>query len=146
MRVKAEVLGPLKETALPQTLSDWRAAGGTIEVRWLNMVWGALDLRANGTMALDADMRPLGALTADIRGYEEALEAMAEAGMLRRNILPAARVALNLLAKTDESDGRKVLTVPLTAQDGALFLGPIKLSDLPAVITPDRPHPSPRQG
>ena len=110
------------------------------------MVWGALDLRANGTMALDADMRPLGALTADIRGYEEALEAMAEAGMLRRNILPASRVALNLLAKTDESDGRKVLTVPLTAQDGALFLGPIKLSDLPAVITPDRPHPSPRQG
>jgi hypothetical protein len=126
LRVKAEVLGPLQ--------------GETI-----NLVWGALDLRANGTVALDERMRPLGALTADIRGYEETLEALAEAEILRRDILPASRVTLNLLARTDPNDGRRVLTVPLTAQDGALFLGPIKLSEIPEVTMSLRNRPSARQ-
>ena len=91
-------------------------------------------MRANGTVALDQRMRLLGALTADIRGFEEALGALAEAGILRREMLPASRVTLNLLAKTDKSDGRRVLTVPLTAQDGALLVGPIKLAVLPPVV------------
>ena len=91
-------------------------------------------MRANGTVALDQRMRPLGASTADIRGFEEALGALAEAGILRRDMLPASRVTLNLLAKTNKSDGRRVLTVPLTAQDGALLVGPIKLAALPPVV------------
>ena len=70
-----------------------------------------------------------GALTADIRGYEEALEALAEARLIRREILPASRVMLNLLAKTSETDGRRVLTVPVNAH-GGLYLGPIKLAEL----------------
>ena len=89
-------------------------------------------------LAADGGMRPLGALTADIRGYEETLQALAEAALIRRDVLPASRVALNLLAKTDETDGRRVLTVPLTAQDGALYLGPIKLLALPPVIRAKR--------
>lgn len=145
IRMKAEILGPIQGITLPGALSEWRDAGGTLEVRWMNFEWGALDLRANGTLALDRGMRPLGALTADIRGYEETLEALAEAKILRRDILPASRVTLNLLAKTDASDGRRVLTVPVTAQDGALFLGPIKLADLPAMITPALGRPSARQ-
>ena len=118
----------------PQNLQAWRDAGGTLELPWLSFVWGALDMRANGTVALDQRMRPLGALTADIRGFEEALGALADAGILRREMLPASRVTLNLLAKTDKSDGRRVLTVPLTAQDGALLVGPIKLTALPPVV------------
>jgi hypothetical protein len=145
LRVKAEVLGPLQGETIARTLSQWRDSGGTLEVRWLNLVWGALDLRANGTVALDERMRPLGALTADIRGYEETLEALAEAEILRRDILPASRVTLNLLARTDPNDGRRVLTVPLTAQDGALFLGPIKLSEIPEVTMSLRNRPSARQ-
>ena len=134
VRLKAEFLGPLTMDAFPQNLQAWRDAGGTLELPWLSFVWGALDMRANGTVALDQRMRPLGALTADIRGFEEALGALAEASILRREMLPASRVTLNLLAKTDNSDGRRVLTVPLTAQEGALLVGPIKLAALPPVV------------
>lgn len=146
LKIKSEFRGPLSGESLHQVITDWRTSGGTLEVHWLNLVWGALDLRANGTVALDTQMRPLGALTADFRGYEETLEALAEANLLRRDILPASRVTLNLLAKTSPADGRRVLTVPVTAQDGALFLGPIKLADLPALIMPDRRRPSAQPG
>ena len=144
IRVKAEFLGPLDGDTLIEAVSRWRQSGGTVEVHWLNLIWGALDLRANGTIALDQELRPLGALTADIRGYEEALEALAEARLIRRDILPASRVTLNLLAKTSETDGRRVLTVPVNAQGGGLYLGPIKLAELPVLLNPPS-HPSVRQ-
>ena len=145
IKAKAVFLGPLNGDTVFDAISEWRRSGGTLEVHWLNMIWGALDLRANGTMALDTRMRPLGALTADIRGYEETLEALAGANLLRRDILPASRVTLNLLAKTSPSDGRRVLTVPITAQEGAFFLGPIKLADLPPLLTQSPARPSARQ-
>lgn len=145
-QANAEFLGPLAGDSIIDAAESWRRAGGTLEIRWLNLVWGTLDLRANGTAALDESMRPLGALTADIRGYEETLEALAEAGLLRRDILPASRVTLNLLARKDAADGRRVLTVPLTAQDGALFLGPIRLTDLPSLFRTPAVRPSAPQG
>ena len=144
IRVKAAFLGPLDGDTLIDAVSSWRQSGGTVEVDWFNLIWGPLDLRANGTVALDPELRPLGALTADIRGYEEALEALAEARLIRRDILPASRVTLNLLAKTSETDGRRVLTVPVNAQDGGLYLGPIKLVELPVVLNPPN-RPSARQ-
>ena len=136
IRIKAEFLGALSGRSLVEALSKWRQSGGTLEIHWLNMVWGALDLRANGTVALDPGMRPLGALTADIRGYEETLEALAEANLIRRDLLPASRIALNLMSKLADTDRRRVLTVPVTAQNGGLYLGPIKLAKLPVLFTP----------
>jgi hypothetical protein len=136
-RIDAEFRGPFMSRSWRGAVDTWRRSGGTVEIRWLNLVWGALDLRANGTAALDPKMRPLGALTADIRGFAETLDALAEARLVRRDILPAARVTLNLLAKKDDSDGRRVLTVPVTAQNGSLYLGPIKLADLPSLLPPE---------
>ena len=138
IRLKVDFLGPLTIDAFPKNLLVWRNSGGVLELPWLRLVWGKLDMRANGTMALDQGMRPIGALTADIRGFDEALGALADAGIVRQEMLPASRVTLNLLAKTDKSDGRRVLTVPMTAQDGAFFVGPIKLATLPEIVT--NPH------
>ena len=145
-QASADVFGPITGETLVDAVESWRQSGGTLEINWLNLIWGALDLRANGTAALDEAMRPLGALTADIRGYEETLEALAEAGLLRRDILPASRVTLNLLARKDASDGRRVLTIPLTAQDGALFLGPVRLTGLPPLFRNPASRPSAPQG
>ena len=138
IRLKANFLGPIEIDAFLKNLHVWRNAGGILELPWLRLVWGELDMRANGTLALDQGMRPIGALTADIRGFDEALGALADAGILRHEMLAASRVTLNLLAKTDNSDGRRVLTVPMTAQDGALFVGPIKLTTLPEIVA--KPH------
>jgi hypothetical protein len=138
IRVKADFLGPVMIDEFPKNLRAWRKAGGTLELSWLRLVWNTLDMRANGTLALDQEMRPIGALTADIRGFDEALSALANAGLIRQKMLPASRVTLNLLAKTDENDGRRVLTVPMTAQNGAFFVGPIKLTKLPAIVA--NPH------
>ncbi len=151
LHVAGEVLGPLAGETPVAALEAWRDAGGVLEVRWLNLVWGALDLRAKGTLALDETLRPLGALTADLRGYGQALDALAAAGLMRPGVTRAARVALDLLAKPSEVDGRRVLTVPLTLQDGGLYAGPVRLFAVPAIarsrslpVSPSLPSPARR--
>lgn len=115
-------------------VDTWRQTGGTVEVQWLQAVWGELDLRAVGTAALDDELRPLAAMTADIRGFAEALQALATAGVISTAAARTGSMALGLIA-TPSSDGSpSVLTVPLTAQEGGLYLGPVRLARLPTLF------------
>ena len=112
----------------------WRQAGGTLEVQWLQVVWGALDLRAVGTVALDDELRPLAAMTADIRGFSAALQALAAAGVISSTAARSGNMALSLIATPSSEGSPSVLTVPLTAQDGGLFFGPVRLALLPILF------------
>ena len=125
-----DLKGPIPAGPERAALDAWRRDGGTLEVEWLNLVWGPLDLRAKGTAALDEEMRPLGALTADVRGYGPTLDAFTRTGAVKPEMAATARLALDLLSRQDGTSGERVLTVPLTAQDGALFVGPVRLFSL----------------
>ena len=132
--VKGALPGSLTRTAV----DAWRRDGGTVELAHFTVNWGALDLRANGTMALDERLRPLGAVSAEIRGYGETLGALEQARMLPHKTAEGSRFALDLLSRRDEPDGRKVVTVPLSAQGGSLYLGPIRIVRLEAIPFPAR--------
>ncbi len=112
----------------------WRREGGTLELQWFQANWGALDLRAVGTATLDDQLRPLAALTADIRGFAEALDALASMGLVSNVAAATGHAAFSLIAKPSSNGAPAVLTVPLTAQDGGLFLGPLRLTRLPALF------------
>jgi hypothetical protein len=115
-------------------VDTWRQTGGTVEVQWLQAVWGALDLRVVGTAALDDELRPLAAMTADIRGFDETLQALAAAGVISISAARTGSMALSLIARPSSDGSPAVLTVPLTAQDGGLYLGPIRLTRLPTLF------------
>ena len=116
------------------SVDAWRREGGTLEVQWLQANWGALDLRAVGTASLDDQLRPLAALTADIRGLADALVALASMGLISKFAATTGSAAVGLMAKPSSDGGQPVLSVPLTAQDGGLFLGPLKLARLPSLF------------
>ncbi len=118
-------------------IDAWRQDGGTIDIRRIALGWGALDVSGNGTLALDAALRPLGAFTTKVQGYRALLAALEQTGKLRRREASAARLALDLLSKpSGNGDGRRVVTVPLTAQRGRLYLGPVRLLKLPPILPP----------
>ena len=117
---------------LPQslkTMAAWRDDGGTVELDRLKLDWGPLDVQGSGTLALDREMRPLAALTADIRGFGPALDAIAAAGRIKPGNVALAKAVLNALATTDKQGDRSI-RVPVTAQNGKLFVGPVKLLTL----------------
>lgn len=117
-------------------LDQWRRAGGLVDLDWLKVVWGPLDLRAKGTLTVDRRLRPVGAVTADIRGFNETIDLLERGRVLHRKQAAATRMVLSLLAKPEAAGGPSVLTVPVTAQDGKLYFGFVQLFELPPIPFP----------
>lgn len=133
------VKGALPDTFLRDAIDAWRQAGGTLELSHLQVDWGRLSLRAKGTLALDEALRPLGVLTADIKGYAETLTALERARILQRRAVAGTQLALDLLSRRDDGDNRRVVTIPVAAQNGSLYLGPVRLLKLAPIPFPVRP-------
>ncbi|MGH6618809.1 MAG: DUF2125 domain-containing protein, partial [Alphaproteobacteria bacterium] len=134
----AAINGALPDTFSKESVDAWRRDGGTVELALFHLAWGALDLHANGTMALDELMRPLGAVSAEIKGYGETLAALERAQILPRKTAAGSRLALDLLSRPDGSGGGRVVTIPVSAQNGALYLGPVRMVRLEPIPFPAR--------
>jgi hypothetical protein len=132
LTITAAVFGSLPAGPPGPALASWRDAGGIVEVSRLELAWGPLGLSGNGTVALDEQMRPLGAGTAVIHGWDEALERLVQAGLVQPRQASIARVVLTAMSKPSPAGAE--VTVPLTAQDGRLSVGPVPVTRLPPVI------------
>ena len=124
--------GPVRDR-----LALWRDAGGILDVLSVKIDWPPLDIVADGTVTIDETFRPVGAFSSEIVGYGELLNALVDLGTLSRNEASIAGTVLDVMAQRDEETGEKRLTVPITMQNGTLFVGPVPLLPLPPVIPDD---------
>ena len=125
----ANLMGAIPAGPLDQAVATWRDDGGTLEVRRLTFAASSVSVLANGTLALDNQMRPMGAATAAIRGFDEALDRLTGAGTVNPRDAQLAKLLLSAIAKPD-GDGERVLNVPVTGQNGWLYVGPMRLTRL----------------
>ncbi|MBP2297885.1 DUF2125 domain-containing protein [Azospirillum picis] len=116
----------------PASLSAWSRDGGTVELDRLALDWGPLGAVLSGTLALDPQLQPQAALTAEIRGAPAVLDAVKP--MMRPNEAAIARTVLTMLSRPTGPNGEPVLTAPVTVQDRALFVGPLRVAALPKVV------------
>ncbi len=130
---EGQLRGPLEGKSPLAALTAWRDAGGTLELKSFSLAWGPLELSGNATLALDPAMQPEGAGTAQIRGFDETIDALVGNGLVKPNDGAIAKGVLGLLAKTPADGGPKVLSVALTIQKQALYAGPIRLLRLPTI-------------
>ena len=133
VRAQAALTGNIPEGAVPVALAGWRDGGGTVELETLHIQAGSLMLDATGTLALDRDMRPIGAFTARLHGYGEVLDALVAAGAANATHAATAKIVLDLLATPADDGGPPILEVPISLQDGRLFVGPVSLLRIPPV-------------
>lgn len=136
LEVDLTLRGAVPDGPLAQRLAAWRDAGGVVDVKDLKLLWPPLDVTGEGSVALDREMKPLGAFTAEVVGYRELLDAFEAMGRLTRNQALMAATALDAMAATD-AEGKRRLSVPISMQNGKLFAGPIMIGDLPPVIPED---------
>lgn len=128
------VFGHIPTSDSDTPVQIWRDHGGTMEINSFHCRWGPLEINTSGTVALDGQMRPIGSLTADIRGYGDVIDAM-----IMSNIIPLgdaflAKVAFNMMADEPEDGGPRILrSIPVIAQDGNLFVGPVSVGELPVL-------------
>lgn len=138
LTLEATMTGPLPSRGEPaDSLAVWRDAGGVVQISQLDMRWGPIGLSSNGTLALDSQMRPLGAFTADIIGHGDVIDLLAANKFVPLGDATFYKLGFDLLARSREEGGPPVLTVPITVQDGDLRLGPIKIDEVSPIVPPD---------
>ena len=133
LRLKASLRGTVPAGPWQAALAKWRDDGGTVEVARLGLAYGPLDVRANGTMALDGDMQPIGAFTAKVQGFFPLIDALREKGLVRGRDAVTAKVVLGVLAKRPADGGPPTLNLPLTVQGRKVYAGPLALAEVPAI-------------
>jgi hypothetical protein len=130
----ATLHGAIPKGAPAEALARWRDAGGLIEVEEVRLIWGPLDLRAEGTATLDQRLRPQGAFTARIRGLPGTLDAVAARGLIEPGVALALKLTALTLAKQRDETGKAVVELPITLQDGLFYLGPVALFRISPVL------------
>lgn len=131
---RATVKGAMPALRPAEALAAWRDQGGVVEISRFSLGWGTLAARGDGTLALDAALQPIGAMTARIAGYAETIDRLTVAGKMTRNQGLLAKVALAALARTPEGGGRPEIAVPVSIQDRVLVVGPVRLIRLPRIV------------
>lgn len=126
----ARVMGTMPAGSLRESVVFWRDAGGVINIDRLEIGLDDFILRGSGTIALDATNRLIGAMSAEIRDYDLALDRLVETGRVARADAQLARLMLAALAQPDPQTGKPTLTVPIAAQDGWLSVGALRLLKL----------------
>ena len=136
------LLGPMPQTGLRRALSQWRDSGGRLETPWLRVGWGPLGLDAEGAMTLDSELRPEGGYQARISGLDGTIDRFRDAGLIDPTAARLLAGGAKLFSRQG-SDGRAYIEMPLTAENGGLYLGPIRVAQLPPVVPAPRDASTP---
>ena len=127
------VMGPVPyATSLPDALAGWARRGGILELTSFAFAQAPLGLTGAGTISLDEDLQPVGALTIQAQGLTDTITLLERDGMIDAQAAKTAGMMAKGLAKPDEA-GHQVVSISLSLQQGYLWLGPVKLARLPAL-------------
>jgi hypothetical protein len=110
-----------------KSLTAWRDGGGTVEFTSIELLWGPLRVTANGTLALDGELQPVGSFATRIAGLEKFITAMETSGVLSPSDAAIARITLAVLTRASDDGGPDRAEIPITLQDRILRLGPVAL-------------------
>ncbi len=136
--LEARLVGDFPLENVLESLGAWRDQGGTLELDKVDIRYGQLGVQAGGTVALDRNLQPIGALTARIEGFLGAIDALREAGIIRPRNAAMAKLVLGALAKRPAGGGPRALSLPLSVQDRKLSAGPVPLMEIPEIRWPER--------
>lgn len=121
----------------PAALAAWSRDGGTVELDKAAVRWGSLTLGAEGTLALDRDLQPVGALTAQVAGFVQAIDTLVAAGWVKPKQGQTAKAVLGGLSPRREGEpapANPTAKLPISLHDRFVHLGPFRLAPLPMVV------------
>ena len=124
------VMGTPPDFTQEAEVRAWNEASGIIEIDRLNAQWGPLSLALKGTVGLTPDLQPEGAFSGRVDGLNEALDELAADGQISKKQRALLATSMDSLARPAFGHTSGPI-VPITVQSGGLFLGPVRLFDLP---------------
>lgn len=109
-------------------LSAWRDDGGTLTIRTFEYETAETGIKLSGDVTLDENFKPLGAFDTKISGFENIIRAYSQ----NENLPQTTRMLLRSMSQ--DSNMPSEMELPISMQNGQLYLGPIMLMELEPVI------------
>ncbi|MGE4312713.1 MAG: DUF2125 domain-containing protein [Pseudobdellovibrionaceae bacterium] len=113
-------------------MREWQKDGEEITISRFFIKSGDIFLKAIGEVHLDESLQPYTDVSMSVSGYAELLDRLVDEKLIKKDEARLAMSVLKVLEKTDAS-GRAWITAPLATQNGAAYLGPLRLGDLPVI-------------
>ncbi|HVJ39878.1 MAG TPA: DUF2125 domain-containing protein [Dongiaceae bacterium] len=120
---------------LASALSQWSTPGGDIELSRFDYAQGPVAMTGTGTLALDANLQPVGAGTITATGLGDLIDLLAARGAIHHKDAGIAKAVIEGLQKPG-ANGRPEVTIGLTIQDRVVSFGFAKLFKLPPINWP----------
>ena len=131
LQANLELRRSLTSTDLPAALTSWREDGGRVGVQESQLRWGTLNFSGAGGFTLDELLRPEGTITAEIRGYSVTIDAFHAAGRLNDEERASIDSILNFMRQRGRLGA---ISLPVHANQGQIFVGPVSLGTVQPVI------------
>ncbi len=137
LAVDGKVRGPFpNQSGVTGWARRWRDRGGALDIARLTMGWGPLGLTGSATLALDDQLQPMGSGNGRFIGYDQALDKLADDGVLSRSAATVAKAVLSLIAGAGDNNRTATVDVPLTLQYRTLSMRQVPLLRLPELDWP----------
>lgn len=110
----------------------WQAGGGLLTVHNLQVEFGALQGTAEGVVGLDKALRGEGKVTLRMREPARLVASAIKAGWIQAKQQSLLTMGLGLFSARGAT-GKAEVALPFDLRNGGLWLGPLRLADLPPV-------------
>jgi len=133
--LRGDIYGNYRTKLRPrEALSEWRQSGGAIEINELKADWGGINFQSVGTYSVDQELRLLASLKIEASGFRKLFQSLAKTGVLQDSDLFLLQMVLSSFGAKNSGNNKDKISVPITAQDGWLAVGPIRLLKLRPIL------------
>ena len=133
--LRGDIYGNYRTKLRPrEALSEWRQSGGAIEINELKADWGGINFQSVGTYSVDQELRLLASLKIEASGFRKLFQSFAKTGVLADSDLFFLQMVLSGLGVKNSGNNKDKISIPITAQDGWLAVGPIRLLKLRPIL------------
>ncbi|QQR69600.1 MAG: DUF2125 domain-containing protein [Alphaproteobacteria bacterium] len=126
--MKARIMGAPPYPNSAESLALWSQSGGVIEIDQLRLGQSIMRIDAQGTLTLDAQLRPQGAFTLRME-QPESLLILLPISRETRQALDKALVE----GKEESTEGKISFTIPLTVQNGLVQAFGMDIATVPSL-------------
>ncbi len=131
---EATLVGDIPPGDGREMLERWRDSGGVLKLGRLELTWDTLNLEGDGSVGLDAKLRPEGAFATRTRGAVETIDKLIAAGLLDVGLAVPAKIGMIALGGRRDENGNRIVALPVILREGRLFLGPAPLIRISPVL------------
>jgi len=121
--------GPLPPQPEPsrRAAQAWRDGRGRLDISDLRLRWGPFKLAGEANLQLDNQLQPAGRGKSRVSGHNAAVDALARAELLPRQLAGTAKAMMGLASRPTGPGGVPEVEIPLSLRDRTLAVGQFPL-------------------